>query len=162
MAGHRSPLATSGDTFLKSARFRYEHQVEIAAPPEWVWKVLTGDALVRWAYLFTGLRWGSPPPIGVGSIREVTVLEVLTARERFLRREETKRFTHTVVEASLPGLRRAAEDWIIEPTPSGSRVTWTLAVEARPLVTPLVWAGSPLTRFLQRRVTRVIRSHAAA
>ncbi len=97
--------------------------MEIAAPPEWIWKVLTGDALVRWAYVFTGMRWGPPPPISVGSIREVTLLGVLTVRERFLRWEETKQFTHTVVEASLPGLRRAAEDWIIEPTPSGSRLT---------------------------------------
>ncbi|MEW2171280.1 hypothetical protein AB0935_15205 [Streptomyces sp. NPDC007027] len=59
--------------------------MEIAAPPEWIWKVLTGDALVRWAYVFTGMRWGPPPPINVGSIREVTLLGVLTVRERFLR-----------------------------------------------------------------------------
>ncbi|MEU2241136.1 hypothetical protein ABZ572_17235 [Streptomyces sp. NPDC018338] len=58
---------------------------------------------------------------------------------------------------SLPGLRHAAEDWLIEPAPAGSRLTWTMAIEARPLATPLMWVSRPVIGLVQRRALRAIR-----
>ncbi|MFJ7058527.1 hypothetical protein ACK8N7_30735 [Streptomyces griseobrunneus] len=60
---------------------------------------------------------------------------------------------------SLPGLRQAAEGWRIEPA-GRSRLTWTMAIKARPLVTPLMWMSNPVIRLLQRRALRAIRVHA--
>ncbi|MEV0938578.1 SRPBCC family protein [Streptomyces phaeochromogenes] len=159
MARHWYPLAESGDAFLKSAPFRYVHSVETTAPAERIWEVLTGEKLVHWVWVFTGLRWVSPRPFGVGTVRDVTLLGVFTARERFFRWDEGHRFTFNVFEASLPGFRHAAEDWTIESTPSGSRLTWTMAIEAIPLVTPLMWVSSPVIRLVKRRALRTIRAH---
>ncbi|WP_328837884.1 SRPBCC family protein [Streptomyces europaeiscabiei] len=159
MARNWHPLAESGDTFLNSAPFRYVNSVELTAPVERIWEVLTGENLVHWVWVFTGLCWVSPRPFGVGTVRDVTLLGVFTARERFFRWDDGHRFTFSVFEASLPGLRRAAEDWTIESTPSGSRLTWTMAIEPIPLVTPLVWVSSPVIRLVQRRALHTIRAH---
>ncbi|RSS59149.1 SRPBCC family protein [Streptomyces sp. WAC01280] len=91
MAPHWYPLAERGDAFLESEPFHFVHSVEIAAPVERIWEVITGDAWVRWVPGFTGLRWDSPRPFGVGTVREVTVLGVLSARERFFRWDEGRR-----------------------------------------------------------------------
>ena len=155
---HRFPLADSDDAFLKTAPFRYEQSVETTAPAERIWEVLTGDDLVHWVPVWTCLRWGAPP-LGVGTVREVTLAEVFTVRERFFRWVEGRRFSFSGLDASLPGLRNVAEDWVIEPTPSGSRLTWTLALGPHRWAAPLVWLGSPIIRGVQRRVLRTIRVH---
>lgn len=158
MARHWYPLVESDDAFLTSAPFRYVFSVETTAPTSRIWEVLTGNELLKWVPVFTGLRWG-PRPLGVGTVRDVTLAWVFTVRERFFRWEEGQRHAFTAAQASLPGLRHAAEDWRIEPTPSGCRLTWTLALEAQPLLTPLIWVSSPVTRLVQRRALRAIRAH---
>jgi hypothetical protein len=155
---HWFPLAERDDAFVTSAPFRYEQSVETTAPAERVWDVITGYDLVYWVPVWTGLRWG-PPPLGVGTLREVTLAAVFTVRERFFRWIEGQRFSFSGLEASLPGLRNVAEDWVIEPTPSGSRLTWTLAIGAHPRAVPLIWLGGPIIRQLQRRVLQIIRVH---
>jgi hypothetical protein len=152
------PLVESDGVFLKSAPFRYEQSVETTAPAERIWEVLTGYDLVHWVPVWTGLRWGSPP-LGVGTVREVTLGVVFTVRERFFRWVEGQRFSFSGLEASLPGLRNVAEDWIIEPTPSGSRLIWTLAIGAHPWAVPVIWLSGPIIRAVQRRVLRAIRVH---
>jgi hypothetical protein len=153
---HWYPLSESDDTFLKSAPFRYEDSVETTAPAERIWEVLTGYDLVHWVPVWTGLLWGGPP-LGVGTTREVTLAVVFTVRERFFRWVEGQRFSFSALEASLPGLRNVAEDWVIEPTPSGSRLTWTLAIQARPWAVPVIWLTSPIIRGVQRRILRAIQ-----
>lgn len=69
------------------------------------------------------------------------------------------RYTFSTFAVSLPGLRHAAEDWLIEPAPAGSRLIWTMAIEARPLVTPMMWATGPLIRLVQWRAMRAIQVH---
>jgi hypothetical protein len=155
---HWYPLSESDDAFLKSAPFRFAHSVETMASAEQIWEALTGYDLVRWIPLFTSLRWG-PPPLGVGTEREVTVGVIFSVRERFFRWVEGQRFTFGGLQASLPGLRSVAEDWIIEPTPSGSRLTWTLAIGARPWAVPVIWLSGPIIRGAQRRALRAIRVH---
>ncbi|TXS34475.1 SRPBCC family protein [Streptomyces sp. ms191] len=162
MARHWYPVTETGDSFLASAPFRYEHSVETRAPAERIWEILTGEELVHWVWAFTDLKWNSPRPFGVGTVREVTLLTFLTARERFFRWDEGRRYTFSVYEASRPGLRHAAEDWTIEPTPSGSRLTWTMAIRPTPLVAPLAWACGPVIGLVQRRALRAVRTHAEA
>lgn len=159
MARHWYRLAESGDAFLRSAPFRYVNSVETTAPAERIWEILTGEKLVHWVRVFTGLRWLSPRPFGVGTVRDVTLLRVFTAREHFFRWDDGHRYTFSVFQASLPGLRRAAEDWTVESTPSGSRLTWTMAIEPIPLLTPLMWVSSPVIRLVKRRAMRTIRTH---
>ncbi|WSY47206.1 SRPBCC family protein (plasmid) [Embleya sp. NBC_00888] len=160
MFGHWHPLAESGDVFLNSAPFRCVDSVDVAAPPARIWEIITGDALVEWTLVFTALAWHPDPPSGPGATREVTLLRLLTVRERFFRWEENKRYTFSAVAASLPGLRRVAEDWVVEPTPGGSRLAWTLVAQAATPAVPLLWASNPLVKLMQRHVLRSVRLHA--
>ncbi|WP_406277300.1 SRPBCC family protein [Embleya sp. NBC_00896] len=136
------------------------HSVDVDAPPARIWEIITGDALVEWTLAFTALTWHPDPPSGLGATREVTLLRLLTVRERFFRWEENKRYTFSAVGASIPGLRRVAEDWVIEPALGGSRLVWTLAAQAAAPAAPLLWASRPLVKLIQWHVLRSVRLHA--
>ncbi len=57
-------------------------------------------------------------------------------REKFYRWDENQRMTFAVAESTKPGIRRFAEDYVVEATPTGSRLTWTVAVEVAKLAGP--------------------------
>lgn len=157
------PLAPADDAFLRSAPLRFVHSADIAAAPDRVWRALTADdALVSWAAGITGSQWSSPRPFGVGTTRTVTVGRGAAAlRERFFRWDEGLRMTFAAEASTRPGLRRFAEDVALTPTPTGTRLTWTFAVDAEPWLAPLLAVARPLldrvtagwTRGVERRVT---------
>ncbi|MFI6582812.1 SRPBCC family protein [Embleya sp. NPDC050493] len=136
------------------------NSVDVDAPPARIWEIITGDALVEWTPVFTALAWNPDPPSALGATREVTLLRLLTVRERFFRWEENKRYTFSAVAASLPGLRRVAEDWVVEPVPGGSRLVWTFVAQAATPAVPLLWASHPLVKLMQRHVLRSVGLHA--
>ncbi|AXB43366.1 SRPBCC family protein [Amycolatopsis albispora] len=141
------PLAESDDNFLRTARFRFPHEVHIAAPPERVWQVLAADdALVSWSKLITGAAWTSPRPFGVGTTRTVTVGGVASLRERFYRWDEGSRMTFSAEAANRPGFRRFAEDLRLLPETGGTRLCWTFAVDAAPWLVPVLAASGPVLR----------------
>ena len=153
-------LFETGDDFLEAAPFRYVNTVDLPVAPERMWVALTADdTLVSWSPLVTGVRWTTPRPFGVGTTREVTIFRLLTSRERYYRWDEGRRKTFTAVELSLPGLRRLAEDYVVEPTPDGSRFIWTVVLEPGPTLKPIMRLTSPITAWLLRRVARGMHSH---
>jgi uncharacterized protein YndB with AHSA1/START domain len=152
-------LIESGDDFLATARFRYVNAVDVPVPPARTWAALTADdTLVSWTPAVTGLSWTSPRPFGVGTTREITLLRLITARERYYRWEEGRRKTFTGVQVSVPGLRALAEDYVVEPTPTGSRFTWTLALEPGPALKPILRLANPLISLMVRQLARSLRS----
>lgn len=145
----RFRLTPADDTFLGTAAHRYTHIVDIPAPVETVWDALTADdALVSWSPVITAARWTSPRPFGIGTTRDVTLGGFLTLAERFYRWDERSRMTFTVDTASVPGLRRFAEDLTLLPTDTGTRLIWTFALEGNRLLQPLLLAASPVNRFV--------------
>ncbi|MFE7721754.1 SRPBCC family protein [Nocardia rhizosphaerihabitans] len=150
-------LHESDDRFLATAPNRYVHVVEIAAPPSAVWAALTADdALVSWSSAVTGMRWTSPPPFGVGATRVVTLAGVAGLTERFYRWDDERRMTFTVDSATIPGLRRFAEDIQLTPSATGTRLTWTFAVEGGPALRPLLRLAGPVTNRLTASIARGI------
>src|SRR6185295_15649122 len=146
-------LIESDDDFLEAAPFRYVNSVDVPVSPEQTWAALTADeTLVSWTPLVTGLRWTSPRPFSVGTTREVTILWMIAARERYYRWEEASRMTFAAVQTSVPGLRRLAEDYVVEPTPVGSRLVWTVALEPRRILSPFLHLMSPLISGATRSV----------
>lgn len=124
------PLAPADDDFLGTARAVTTKVLDVDAPVETLWEALAADdAVVSWGPGATKTRWVGPRPYGVGTVREVTMGGVATVREKFYRWDENRRMTFAVVESNRPGIRRFAEDYVVESTPTGSRLTWTVAVE---------------------------------
>jgi len=139
--------------------FRYVASVDVRVPAEQTWAALTSDdSLVSWSPLVSKLRWTSPRPFGVGTTRELTLVGFLTARERYYRWDDGRRKTFTAVEASFPGLRRLAEDFLVEGTSDGSRLVWTIVLEPHPALTPVLRLANPITAMMLRSVARGLRS----
>ncbi|WP_280346585.1 SRPBCC family protein [Nocardia neocaledoniensis] len=150
-------LRESDDAFLATAANRCVHVVDLAAPPSAVWAALTADdALVSWSAAVTGMRWTSRPPYGVGSTRVVTLGGVAALTERFYRWDDERRMTFTVDAATVPGLRRFAEDLQLTPTGTGTTLTWTFAVEGGRALRPLLRLSGPVTDRLTGSIARGI------
>ena len=148
-------LSGTGDDFLDAAPFRYVTTIDVPAPPDETWTALTAnDTLVSWSPLVSGLRWTTSRPFGVGTTREVTLLKLITARERYYRWEPGRRKTFTAIQVTVPGLRGLAEDYVVERTPHGSRFIWTLALEPQPALKPLLHSLNLVTAWLLRGVAR--------
>jgi hypothetical protein len=155
MSSRWRPLSEAGDDFLDAAPFRYVNTLEEPVAPRAMWAALTADdTLVSWSAVVTGLRWTTPRPFGVGTTRDVTILRVVTARERYYRWDEGRRKSFAATEVSAPGLRRLAEDYVVEQTPEGSRLTWTLALEPTSALEPLLRLCSPVIAWALGRVLR--------
>ena len=110
--------------------FRYRKRY--AAPSERVWESLASDASIsEWGPSIKEVTWLSPRPFGVGTTRDVALPGNLRVRERFIRRDEGSRYTFVVTDASMPALRRVAEDYAVEPDGDGALFRWMVAMESK-------------------------------
>lgn len=149
----RFALSPSDDAFLDTAAHRYTHIVDIQAPAQQVWDTLVADdALVSWSPVVTAARWTAPRPFGVGTTRDVTLGGLVRLSERFYRWDEGSRMTFTVDAASVPGLKRFAEDITLLPLATGTRIIWTFALEGSAVLRPLLAAASPVNRLVTKTI----------
>jgi uncharacterized protein YndB with AHSA1/START domain len=148
------PLEPLGESFFETAPYIYRLPVELEVPPERVWESLTSDrALADWGLGLHRLEWTSPRPFGVGTTREVVLPgRAIAVRERFFRWDEGHRKTFYVTEADRPLLKRFGEDYLVEPTATGSRFTWTVAMEPLPRTRLLLKLAAPLNQLAFRAV----------
>ncbi|UUZ61362.1 SRPBCC family protein [Nocardioides sp. B-3] len=114
-------------------------------PAATLWAALAADdAVVSWGVGATGMRWTTPKPYGVGTVREVTVAGIATVREQFYRWDEGQRMSFFVAESTRPGIRRMVEDYVVEETATGSRLTRTVALEVSHLAGPTAIVLKPV------------------
>jgi uncharacterized protein YndB with AHSA1/START domain len=132
-------------TFVERAPVRHVFTEVVAAPRDAVFAAIADPT--GWHAWFPGVRsarYASPPPHGVGTIREADVSGTRWVEE-MIAWEPDRRWAYTVTEASTPlasaqvevfdcndvldaaGLAGAAGD----PSAVRTRVTWTLAIEPR-------------------------------
>jgi Polyketide cyclase / dehydrase and lipid transport len=128
------PLERAGAEFFDSAPQKYRFCMEVPRRPDEVWESLTSnESLAAWPMgpgVRFAARWTSPRPLGVGAGREVTLpFGALTLRERFFHWEDARGYSFYVEEASRPGLRRFAENYTLQPAPTGTLLTWLVAIE---------------------------------
>lgn len=139
------PLSPADDDFLASAPAITTQVLDVPVPAATLWAALAADdAVVSWGPGATACRWTGGKPYGVGTVREVTVAGVVTVREHFYRWDEGKRMTFFVAESTRPGIRRMAEDYVVEETATGSRLTWTVAMEVAHLAGPTAIVLKPV------------------
>ncbi|WP_254801947.1 SRPBCC family protein [Kitasatospora sp. SUK 42] len=150
-------------SFFETAPHRHSYPMDLPVSPEAVWRGLADDAPLSWCRGLSGGRYTSPPPHGVGTTREITALRALHLREEFVRWEEGSRHSFCVTAASLPLFRRFGEDYLVEPTPTGTRFTWTFAFEPNPLLArPATLTDFPGTAFLRTLIADTRRHFGAA
>ena len=128
------------------------HVVEalVAAPPAAVFAALAEPR--GWPSWFPGVRaacYTSPPPHGVGTIREARVSGTYWVEE-MIAWEADVRWGWTVTRASLPFARAQVEVFELSSVADGTRVGWTLGLEPRLLAR----LGAPFTARTMQRLWR--------
>lgn len=117
------------ERFLKDAPLVVKTHVDLEATPAQVWEALGSDRMWEWLPVLDRLRWLTPRPHAVGATRELRVGRAFLVEEEFFRWEEERRATFCVTSASKPLVRALAEDFRLEPTTRGTRLTWTMALD---------------------------------
>lgn len=105
-----------------------------------------------WKHWFPGVREASyttPPPFGVGTIREANVRGTRWVEE-LIAWDDPKQWAWTVLRTSVPFARAQVESFELTEAPEGTCVRWTLALEPR----LLAYLGGPLTGRMTRRLLR--------
>lgn len=149
------------ESFFETAPHIYRYVVDLPVPPERVWESLQSDnSLADWGPAIKSVKWTTPRPFGVGAEREVSLpLGALKVREHFFVWDEGKRYSFYVTAANVPIFKHLAEDYVLEPTATGTRFTWTVALEAKPKTKLLVKINSPLNKLLFGRIAASGKSY---
>ena len=145
------------EAFFDAAPVQLRESFEARRPADQVWGELASDDALSWCRILNDLTWTSPRPFGVGTTRTVSALRGANVlKERFFCWEEGSRMSFYATEASLPGFRRFAEDYVVEPRGEAAcRLTWTIAIDPAP-------AGRlsmPVNRALLGTLFRDTRRH---
>jgi hypothetical protein len=119
------------DDFLASAPLVVRSSVELAATPSRVWEVLGSDEMWSWLPLIDRLEWLSPRPLGAGAVRRLRLGRLVTVDEEFYRWDVDRRATFRVSSISRPVIDGLMEDFLLEPTATGTTLVWTVAVAPR-------------------------------
>ncbi|BBZ75607.1 hypothetical protein MANY_09440 [Mycolicibacterium anyangense] len=115
-------------SFIQTARYRYSNSVDLAITPEQVFEVLEdAESWPQWAKVITKVTWTSPKPYGVGTTRTVDMLGGLVGDEEFLAWEPYRYLAFRFNTSSNKAVAAFAEEYRVEKTPGGSRLTWTVA-----------------------------------
>jgi hypothetical protein len=157
------PLEPADADFFATAPLVYRYPVRLSVPPQRVWESIASDrSLADWGLGVRRLTWTTPRPFGVDTTREVVLpLSSMTVREHFFRWDEGKGYSFYVYESNRPLVRRFAEDYVIEADGTGSLFTWTIAIEPRPRLTPLMKLLGPVNKASFGRLARGAKSYFA-
>lgn len=127
------------------APYCMDHEVQIQAPPQAVFKVLTDSNWGDWFVDFRSVEWTSPAPHGRGSTRTVR-LKDLAVKERFLAWVPNQRFSFSIDAVSLPLLEGMMEDMQLTPTQNGqaTRFRWRVYYTPSPLMAAVRPVAEPM------------------
>lgn len=133
--------------FYETAPIRLAAARELSAPPDEVFATLADTpSWPDWFPAITRARWTSPAPYGVGSTRTVAI-GPFEVDEEFIIWEPGVAWGFTFRRTSLPVARAGAELVELEPTATGTRVTYHMCLD------PLPGLGG-VTRMLRRGVEK--------
>jgi hypothetical protein len=118
--------------FLDSAPLRLTFAGTLSAPPAAVFDALAREvtALPRWYGAVASAEYAGTTPYGAGSKRRVKLVGGVTFHEEVIAWNDPDRYAYRMERTTLPGIRAMAEQWSVLETPAGTRVAWTMAVDA--------------------------------
>ena len=151
--------------FLNTAPLRMSFAGTLVAAPEAVFDAIAHHVadLPRWYGAVARAEYGGAGPFGVGTKRRVKLVGGVAFHEEVLAWDTPSRYAYRVERTSVPGIRAMAEEWTVLETPKGTRVRWTMALEAALPAATAVRASAPGIAVATRRALgRLDRMLAAA
>jgi hypothetical protein len=139
--------------FLNAAPLRLSFGNTLRATPKAVFDAIAHDVadLPRWYGAVAEAEYGGPAPFGVGTKRRVKLVGGVALHEQILAWDTPDRYAYRVERTNVPGIRAMAEEWRVLETPAGTRVTWTMAVDAPLPVAAAFRATAPGIALATRR-----------
>jgi hypothetical protein len=153
-------LRPEGLDFTTTAPKRWTFSAPVAARPAEVFAALSADPST-WVAWFPGLSAGhyeGDAAPGIGSGREVTVGRTRYV-ETVLAWDAPRQWAYRVDETTVPMAHALVEEWRIAPDGDGSTVSWTCAIDPRPLFTVAMPLAAPVMGRVFRRAMRNLSRH---
>lgn len=119
------------DAFLDDAKIVIRSTVDLAATPARVWEALGSDEMWSWLPIIDRLEWLTPRPHEAGCVRRLRLGRFLTVDEEFYRWDVEQRATFRVTAQNRNVLDGLIEDFRLEPSDKGTRLTWIMAMTPR-------------------------------
>lgn len=157
----RYPCERVGLDFVDSARYRFVSTVDLASTPKQLFEVLAeADSWSRWATAIADVTWTSPQPYGVGTTRTVTMRGGAVNDAEFVAWERFSHMAFRLNQSTTKGLAAFVEDYQVQDTPGGCRLTWTVAITPRGLSTRFgMFVGRPIMARVFRRFAGNLRRY---
>ncbi len=149
--------------FVDSAPSRFINSVDLNITPEQLFEVLAdAESWPHWAKAITNVEWTSPEPRGVGTTRLVSMRGGLLGSEEFLAWDEHTMMAFRFNEASEKRIKAFAERYDVVETPTGCRLTWTMAMEVTGVARYTLGPSKPLLNAAFRRFLKNLRKYTDA
>ncbi|MFM9371996.1 SRPBCC family protein [Streptomyces sp. Da 82-17] len=156
MARRLSPV---GLEFIDTAPVRMVFARQLSAPPAAVYRALAED-VTGWTAWFKAVTVCRPTDGGAG--REVKLVGGGHFRETILATDPDERYAYRVDTANAPGLRALAEEWLLTPSGTGTRLQWSFAADGSAVLRALLKVARPgLGRSFQDAARRLDQRIAA-
>ncbi len=127
------PTREVGLAEIATAPARFTNGVDLAITPEQLFEVLAdAEAWPHWATAITRVTWTSPGAadgdIAVGATRTVEMQGGIVGEEVFLDWDPPRTMAFRFTRTNAPGLEAFGEHYLVVPTATGCRLTWTLSM----------------------------------
>ena len=153
------PCEPVGLELIDTARFRSTNSVDLSITPGQLWQVLEEEeSWPRWSYV-TRMTWTSPRPFRVGTMRAIETSVGGHVVDEVIAWHPQAHLAFRVNATSADTEGASVEEFRIEPTPHGCRLTWTLAHDPRnpPLMAKLI--AKRVMNFKYRQYLTKLRSY---
>lgn len=117
-----------GLEILDDAPFRSRNSIDLRVSPHQLWDVLADvEKWPQWYRLITKATWTSPAPHRVGSIRALEIVGAFAATEEVIVWNPYSHMAFRLIESSRRTTGASVEEFRIETTEQGCRLTWSTA-----------------------------------
>lgn len=152
-----------GLDFLQHAPSLYRNAIALDLSPDDTFAFLArADTWPRWASVITDVAYTSPEPHGVGTTRRVTMRGGLVGDEEFLQWEPGRQLAFRFNACSTRAVGAFLEHYLLEPTSTGTELTWTLAQRLAGPSKVFAPLSGPVSNLMFRRFLRNLQRLTAA